>query len=219
MLQQATLTFLHDLSINNNKTWFDEHRTAYVAAKEDVESLVTELLDGLSLQDAFFKEQKAKECIMRIFRDVRFSKDKTPYKSNFGIGFSKGGRKSPLAGYYLHIQPGGKSFAAGGMWQPEAPMLKAVRQEIDYNLNEFTGIIQAKPFKKLFKELEGDRLKKVPQGYAEDNPALEYLKMKSFIVSANLQDAEITQKGFSKKVIDAFAIMKPFIDFLNRSVS
>jgi uncharacterized protein (TIGR02453 family) len=156
---------------------------------------------------------------MRIFRDVRFSKDKTPYKTNFGAGFSKGGRKSPLGGYYLHIEPGGKCFAGGGMWQPEPAMLKAVRQEIDYNLDEFNDIIGGKKFKKLFPELQGDQLKKLPQGYTEDNPALEYLKMKSFIVSTNFGDEEMTQKNIVKNITGVFDTMKPFIDFLNRAVS
>ena len=219
MLQLATLTFLEKLSKNNNKVWFDEHRDEYAIAKEDFEQLVTGVLAGLAAEDDAFKEQKAKDCIMRIFRDIRFSTDKTPYKTNFGAGFSKGGRKSPAAGYYLHIEPGGKCFAGGGMWQPDAPLLKAVRQEIDYNLGEFSKVIEDKKFKKMFKELQGEKLKKLPQGYTEDNPAIEYLKMKSFIVGYNFPDDEMTKKGFVKKINEVFSTMKPFIDFLNKAVS
>jgi len=137
MLQAKTISFIGKLSKNNNKPWFDKHRDEYEAAKEDFELLVTEILGGLSVTEPMFKEQKAKDCIFRIFRDVRFSKDKTPYKAHFGAFFSRGGRKFPGAGYYLHIEPGGKSFAGGGLWVPEAPLLKAVRQEIDYNFAEF----------------------------------------------------------------------------------
>src|SRR4051812_13218438 len=119
MLHAATFSFIEKLAKNNNKPWFDEHRNDYAAAKEDFESLVAEVLNGLAANEPAFKEQKAKDCIFRIFRDVRFSKDKTPYKAHFGAFFSKGGRKFPGAGYYLHLEPGGKSFAGGGLWVPE----------------------------------------------------------------------------------------------------
>ncbi len=122
------------------------------------------------------------------------------------------------AGYYLHIEPG-KSFIGGGMWQPEAPMLKAVRQEIDYNFKEFEGIINNKAFKKLYKHVDGDKLVKNPQGYSEDNPAIEYLKLKSFTVGTPIDDADLTKKGLAKKIITAYDTMKPFVDFLNRAVS
>lgn len=217
MVQKSTLAFLEKLAKNNNKPWFDAHRDDYVAAKEDFEVVVDALLAGLATTESVFKEQKAKDCVFRIFRDVRFSKDKTPYKAHFGAFFSKGGRKFSGAGYYLHMEPG-KSFIGGGLWHPEAPLLKAVRQEIDYNFDEFKGIIDDKKFKKLFKEINGERLKSLPQGYADDNPAIEYLKMKDYTVSAPLVDEDLTAKGFTKKGVDTFATMKPFIDFLNRSV-
>ena len=168
--------------------------------------------------EPLFKEQKAKDCIFRIFRDVRFGKDKTPYKSHFGAFFSRGGRKFPGAGYYLHIESGGKSFAGGGLWVPEPPLLKAVRQEIDYNFTEFSKIIGDKKFKNFFPEINGEQLKKLPQGYTEDNPAIGLLKMKSFTVSHNIADTEITGKTFNKKVLEVFTTMRPFIDFLNRSL-
>jgi len=218
MLQTATITFLEKLAKNNNKPWFDTHRDDYAAATEDFESLVTEILNGLAGTEPVFKEQKAKDCIFRIFRDVRFSKDKTPYKSHFGAFFSKGGRKFPGAGYYLHIEPGGKSFAGGGLWIPEAQLLKAVRQEIDYNFSEFKTIVEDKKFKKLFGAINGEQLKKLPHGYWEDNPAIEYLKLKSFTVGHNLEDKDVTGKGFIKKTAEVFTTMRPFIDFLNRAM-
>jgi uncharacterized protein (TIGR02453 family) len=219
MIQAGTITFLQKLAKNNNKAWFDKHRDEYTAAKEDHEVLVTAILDGLSEAEPVFKGQKAKDCIFRIFRDVRFSKDKTPYKAHFGAFFSVGGRKFPGAGYYLHIEPGGKSFVGGGLWMPEPPLLKAVRQEIDYNFDEFKKIAGDKKFKKLFNKVSGEQLVKLPQGYTADNPAIDYLKMKSFTVSCNFTDAEITGKGLVKKTLDAFAVMKPFIDFLNRAMA
>ena len=219
MLQATTINFLEKLSKNNNKPWFDKNRDKYQAAKEDYESFVTEILAGLSVIEPLFKEQQAKDCIFRIFRDVRFSKDKTPYKAHFGAFFSKGGRKFPGAGYYFHLEPGGKSFAGGGLWVPEAPLLKSVRQEIDYNFEEFSKIIENKKFKTLFKEINGEPLKTLPQGYTADNPAIEYLKMKSFTVSCNVPDADILGKGVVKKAMDVFTTMRPFIDFLNRSLT
>jgi len=218
MIQTSTTAFLEKLSKNNNKPWFDKHRDDYQNAKEDFEALVTELLADLSGSEPLFKEQKAKDCIFRIFRDVRFSKDKTPYKAHFGAFFSKGGRKFPGAGYYLHIEPGGKSFVGGGLWVPEPPLLKAVRQEIDYNFNDFKGITEEKKFKKLFSKINGEQLKTLPQGYTDDNPAIEYLKMKSFTVAHHLQDVDIISKGFVKKSLDVFSAMRPFIDFLNRGL-
>ena len=218
MLQANTVTFLQKLSKNNNKPWFDKHRDDYQVAKEDYEAFVSQLLESLSTSEPLFKEQQAKDCIFRIFRDVRFSKDKTPYKAHFGAFFSKGGRKYPGAGYYFHLEPGGKSFVGGGLWVPEAPLLKAVRQEIDYNFDEFSNIIKNKKFKTLFKKIEGEQLKTLPQGYAADNPAIEYLKMKSFTVSFNIPDTDVLGKGVVKKAMDVFTIMRPCIDFLNRSL-
>ncbi len=215
MLQTTTISFLEKLAKNNHKPWFDKHHDEYVAAKEDFEAFAGDILKSLADTDPVFKEQKAKDCVMRIYRDVRFSKDKTPYKTNFGAGFSKGGRKFTGAGYYLHIEPGDKSFAGGGIWMPEPPLLKAVRQEIDYNLQDFTNIIEDKKFKKFFKKIEGDQLKKPPQGYEADNPAVELLKMKSYVVSHNFTDEDITGKNFVKKVAEVYTSMKPFVDFLN----
>lgn len=217
MLQPATISFITKLGKNNNKNWFDEHRKEYEAAKKDFEQFVTLLHAELSKTEPGMSEQKAKDAIFRIFRDVRFSKDKTPYKDHFGAYFSRAGRKAPDAGYYIHIQPG-KSFVAGGLWMPEPPLLKATRQEIDYNLKEFTGILNKPAFKKQYKKLEGEKLKTLPQGYSADNPAIEYLKMKSFIVKAPLADKDITSKAFVQKAVKMFAVMKPLVDFLNRGL-
>lgn len=217
MLQQSTLTFMEQLAQNNNKPWFEKNKDQYLAAKADYEALVTAVVAGLAELDPVFKEVDAKKSIMRIYRDVRFSKDKSPYKSNLGAGFGMGGGKNVTGGYYLHVEPG-KNFAGGGMWQPEGPVLKAIRQEIDYNFKEFGEIINDKKFKKLFKQIEGDKLVKAPQGYTEDNPALEYLRLKSFTVSTPITNEELTKKGAVKKIVDAFATMKPFVDFLNKAV-
>jgi uncharacterized protein (TIGR02453 family) len=217
MLQKSTLAFLEQLARNNNKPWFEKNKDAYTNAKEDFEQFVTTVLTGLSTLDPSFKQLTAKDCVMRIYRDVRFSKDKSPYKLNFGAGFSSGGKKFPGAGYYLHVEPG-KCFAGGGIWQPEGAMLKAIRQEIDYGFDEFRKILAAREFKKNFAQIDGDKLVKVPMGYGEDNPAIEYLRLKSFTVSGNLSDADMTNKKAAAAVNEVFAAMKPFVDFLNRAV-
>ena len=219
MLQTHTITFLKELAKNNNKTWFDANRDKYEAAKADFEIVVTDIIKGLAKTDPDFAELRAKDCIFRIFRDVRFGKDKTPYKPNFGAAFSKTGRKGSGAGYYLHIEPGGKCFIGGGLWMPEPENLKRIRQEIDYNFKEFSGILNDKKFKKVFSEIEGEKLKKVPAGYNEDNPAIEYLKMKSFTAGhKGISDDDLVSKTMVKNVVDVFNTMKPFLDFLNRGI-
>lgn len=217
MALKTVFDFLKNLSENNNKVWFEQNKKEYEAAKKEQEIFVTEVLKEMAEREEGFAGQKAKDCMFRIFRDVRFSKDKTPYKTNFGAVFSKGGKKHTGAGYYVHLEPG-KSFIGGGIWMPEGDMLKKIRQEIDYNLEPFEGILKEKKFKKLFNEIDGERLKKAPQGYDEENPAISYLKLKSFTLGTSVKDEEAMGKSFVKKTLDVFDTMKPFIDFLNRAV-
>ncbi len=216
MLQLATLTFLRTLKKNNDKAWFDANRKGYEAAKGDFEAFIGELLKALTPLESELGNQAAKDCTYRIFRDVRFSKDKTPYKSHFGAFFARGGRKWDGAGYYLHLEPGA-IFAGGGLWMPEAPLLKRVRQEIDYGFEEFSGIVNNKAFKKLFPKLNGESISRPPQGYEADNPAIEFLKMKSFTAGTPLKDEDVMSKDATKKIVGAFTTLSPFINFLNRA--
>jgi uncharacterized protein (TIGR02453 family) len=218
MLQSSTLKFLKDLKKNNNKSWFDAHRKQYVAAKNDFENFIQSVLDKHCKNDADLKELAAKKCLFRINRDVRFSKDKSPYKTNFGASMDRGGKKSGLAGYYFHLEPG-KSFLGGGIWQPDPDKLKKVRQEIDYCFDEFKKIVSSKKFKTIYGDLytgEGIQLSKVPQGFEKDNPAAGYLKFKSWLVINDISDEELTSKNLVNKTIDAFCIIQPFVKFLNR---
>ena len=183
MLDPSTLKFLKDLKKNNNKAWFDAHRSTYEKARENFIELVQALIDGHKRYDRGLTDLPAKDCLFRINRDVRFSKDKSPYKTNFGASISPGGKKSPLAGYYIQLSPG-DSFIGGGVWMPEPATLKRIRQEIDYNLKEFEAIVRSKKFRAVYGDLytrEGIQLSKVPQGYEKDNPAAPYLKLKSFL--------------------------------------
>lgn len=217
MVQPATITFLKQLAKNNNKPWFDEHRKEYETAKTDFENVVSALLEKMPAIDPAFADQKAKDCIFRIYRDVRFSKDKTPYKAHFSAAFSRSGKKDMAAGYYLHLEPG-KVFVGGGIWMPENEHLKKIRQEIDYNFDEFKKIVNAAAFKKMFGKVEGEQLKKAPQGYTDDNEALEYLKMKSYTVGHKLDDKQLTDKGFTAQCVKVFATMKPLVDFINNAL-
>jgi uncharacterized protein (TIGR02453 family) len=216
MLQKETFRFLEQLKLNNHKEWMDANRKLYDAAKADFESFVTQVITGLSKMEPLMSELTAKQCIFRLNRDVRFSNDKSPYKSHFGAYFSIGGKKSPHAGYYLHVEPN-QSFIGGGCWMPEAAMLKAIRQEIDYDFDAFKAIIQDKNFKKLYPKIDGEQLKKAPQGYEVDNPAIEFLKHKSFTVGHPFADKDLLSKQAVDKVLHSFEVMKPFIDFLNRA--
>ena len=167
MLQSSTLKFLKDLKKNNNKPWFDAHRKEYEAAKGDFLNFVQAIIDKHCKKDKTISGLKAKDCVFRINRDVRFSKDKSPYKTNMGAYINRGGKKSLFGGYYFHCEPG-KAFLGGGLWMPMPPELSKVRQEIDYNLNAFKKIISSKKFKSVYKDLSRNEeyvLSRVPKGY------------------------------------------------------
>jgi uncharacterized protein (TIGR02453 family) len=220
MLQASTLKFLRELKKNNQRDWFEVNRKRYEAAKADIENFTGQVLQNLARKDESISHLTPKECTFRINRDVRFSKDKSPYKTNMAMYISKGGKKIMNAGYYFHCEPG-SAFLAGGVWMPMAPELKKIRQEIDYNWDEFNKLLQAKKFKSAFGELERTPevlLTRPPKGYDENNPAIDYLKLKSFIASAKLSDEELLEKDLVKKVVTRFETMKPFIDFLNRAL-
>ncbi len=217
MLKPATLQFLRELAAHNDKPWFDAHRDEYQAAKADVEQFVQQLLEALRPLEPALAGQQGKDAVYRIFRDVRFSKDKTPYKTHFGAYFSKGGRKWEGAGYYVHIEPGA-AFAGGGLWMPGPALLKAVRQEIDYSFDEFRDILGNKTFSKFFKGIDGETLQKAPQGYEPDNPAIEYLRKKSFTVGTRLDDAMLTSKNAIKELVQIYTAMHPFVLFMNRAM-
>ncbi len=217
MLQTSTLNFLRQLRDNNNKSWFDEHRDNYQAARLDFEQFCDKIRLSIADWTPELFDQETRHCIFRIYKDVRFSKDKMPYKSHLSAYFSKGGRKYEGAGYYLHIEPD-KSFVAGGIWMPSSAVLKLLRQEIDYNLEEFQRIVESKPFLKLFGTITGEQVKTVPKGYEKNNPAINYLKFKSIIAEQSFTDNEVLQKNFLKSCQLSFRTMQPLVEFINRSL-
>jgi uncharacterized protein (TIGR02453 family) len=220
MLQQSTLKFLKDLKKNNNKPWFDAHRKEYESAKEDFSSFVQAVIDKHGKKDKTISQLKAKDCMFRINRDVRFSKDKSPYKTNMGAYINRGGKKSIFGGYYFHCEPG-QSFVGGGLWMPMLPELNKVRQEIDYNLNDFKKILRSGKFKSVYKDLSRSQeyvLSRVPKGYEPTNPAAEYLKMKSFVALTNLKDSDLTSKNLINKTVEAFEALQPLVEFINEAM-
>lgn len=220
MLQPSSLQFLKGLKKNNNKPWFDAHRPAYETAKKDFEGFIHGLLQKHGAKDNTIATLEAKKCLFRINRDVRFSKDKSPYKTNMGASMTAGGKKSPLAGYYFHMEPG-KSFVGGGLYMPMPDQLAKVRQEIDYNFEEFKKIVASKKFKDVFGGLdisEGMQLSRVPKGYEAENPAAEFLRLKSFIAFTEITDADLTSKELTKKALKAMETIQPLLEFLNRSL-
>ena len=220
MIQQSTIKFLRGLKRNNNRDWFEKNRKAYEDARADFEQFIQQVLDAHSKNDPDLSDLKAKQCMFRINRDVRFSKDKSPYKTNFGASMDKGGKKSGLAGYYFHLEPGA-SFFGGGLWQPMPDVVKKVRQEIDYCFDEFKQIVSSKKFKSIFGGMytgEDVQLSRVPQGFEKDNPAADYLRFKSWLVTGDVDDTLLTSKSLVKKTVEGFATMQPFIKFLNRAL-
>ena len=220
MISPSTISFLKSLKKNNNKPWFDNNREKYLDAKNNFEQFVKELLKKMILIDEDMKGLSAKNCCFRINRDIRFSKNKTPYKINMSAYFSKGGKKSIYAGYYFHLQPEGNSFVGGGLWHPEATELKKIRQEIDYCFPEFKKLINAPSFKKNYGELQKDEsqmLVNVPKGYDKENPATDFLKMKSFVATKNIPDADLLSPKLGNEIIQSFKALLPLVKFINRS--
>lgn len=219
MIEKSTLKFIAGLKKNNNRDWFEKNRPSYEAAREDVEKTVQELIDAIGSFYPGVSQWEAKKCMFRIYRDVRFSKDKTPYKSHMSACISPVGKKTNGPMYYFHFQPG-NSMICGGIWMPDPDQLAAIRQEIDYNLAEFKKILSSKAFKKYYAGLDEEEglLKKLPKGYEADNPALRFLKYKSFTVTHSVPDKLLTSKNYTKYMKTAAKAMYPFIRFLTRAV-
>lgn len=214
MLQSATLEFLKDLVENNNREWFQENRKRYDTAKADMEVLVASLITEVSkFQD--LGNLQVKDCIFRINRDIRFSKNKDPYKSNLSAGIGPGGRSAGKIDYYLHIQPNGQSFLGGGMWDPTTEQLAKYRQEVDYNADELKTIIHDEKFRAYFPEIHGSVLKTVPKGYFKDHPEIELLKRKELFFMHRFSDKDVTAKGFKDNIVEGIKLLKPYCDYMN----
>jgi uncharacterized protein (TIGR02453 family) len=218
MLKKSTLGFLKKLKKNNNREWFNENKHLYLDAKADFEIFVYELIREVSLFDDSIALLEPKDCIFRIYKDVRFSKDKNPYKTNLGAVIQQGGKKSPLAGFYFHVQPG-EMFIASGVWMPDAERLLKIRRAIAGNYKEFVSIVKSKEFVRNFKDIEGDKLKTAPKGFDKEHPGAEYLKLKSFVAYRSIDEDEVFKKDIIKKAAKMFKSLQPFNEFLNRAIT
>lgn len=217
-ITQNTLDFLQELRQNNNREWFEAHRPDYEIAWQNTKDFVGALIKALAKVDPYIHADiMVSKCLFRIYRDTRFSKDKTPYKQWFGAGISTAGRKLAGPEYYLHLSPGA-SFMAGGYWRPEKEHLAAIRQEIDYNEQEFRDIIASPKFLHHLNMDREDTLKKAPAGYDADHPAIELLRLKSFTASSPLSDDAIRSADAIAHIVEICAAMLDFKLFLHRAI-
>jgi len=218
MIESFVFDFLLDLEQNNNRDWFQQNKKRYDAALKNVQEFITQVITGISAFDASVSGQNAKGCIFRIYRDVRFSHDKTPYKTHFGAFITPSGKKSGDAGYYIHVQ-NNTSFVVGGLWSPEPPVLKRIREEIYYAPEELVGILENKTFKSTFGELidEGS-LKKPPKNYPVDFEYIKLLQYRHFCAEKAVSNAEVTAGDFLKKCLQLLEISAPLVKYMNKVV-
>jgi uncharacterized protein (TIGR02453 family) len=221
MLSKETLRFLDDLKANNNRDWFLENKKRYEVFKKDYQQLVADLLDAMKPLDSSLEMLEVKNCTFRINRDIRFSKDKTPYKSHLGIWLSSGSKGLNRSGYYIHLEKGA-SFIAGGLYCPESEDLKKMRKEIAYFHDDLEAILEEKDFKREFGDFdrnEKDTLKNPPRGYDKEHPAIELLKLKSFESSQKIEFSAAAKKDFAAVMSRKLIALKPLNDFINRALT
>jgi uncharacterized protein (TIGR02453 family) len=216
-IEQSTLDFLSDLKYHNEREWFLKNRKRYDDAKNNFESFVQAVINRIAEFDPILKGLEVKSCTYRINRDIRFTNDKTIYKTHLGAFIVKGGKKSGdrYAGYYVHVEPGDNSMIAGGAYLPPMPWLTAIREKIDEQGDTFIKILNNKDFRDFFGEIEGEKLKSAPKGYSRDNRYIEYLKMKSFLASKMISDKDVTSAECFDLILKGARAMKPLNDFLS----
>lgn len=212
MLQKSSLEFLNQLKENNNRDWFAEHKKAFEAEQKLTKSFFTSVGEQLGKVDSIERMQ-----IYRIYRDVRFSKDKSPYKNHFSVSFA---RTKPLlrGGYYLHIEPGG-SFVGGGFWEPNAADLQRIRKEFEMDDEDIRTIVADATFKKYFVELKGEELKTAPKGFDKTHPAIDLIRKKQYLVTRSFTDKEVLAPNFQEEVLKTFQAMRPFFDYMSDVLS
>jgi len=215
---KRTYSFLSKLKKNNTKEWFDKNRDEYQEIKKEFEQFITALIKEISAFDESVKNVEAKKAIFRINRDIRFSSDKSPYKTNIGASISSGGKNSGKAGYYIHIEPK-NTFIAGGVYMPEAPQLVLIREAIDYEGEKLKKIITTKNFKSMFGDMHGETVKTTPKGYKPDHKHIELLKHKSFLAWHKVEDEDAFAKSQVKYAAKVIKEIKPLNDFLNKAMA
>ncbi|MFL6468359.1 MAG: DUF2461 domain-containing protein [Pyrinomonadaceae bacterium] len=218
MLERETLAFLEKLEKNNSREWFNANKTAFESANANVTAFTGSLIDKFGKFDPEIAGLDPKACVFRIYRDIRFSKDKSPYKTNLGAYIAPGGRKSMAPGYYFHVQPG-RCFFAGGKHIPDGSELLKIRNAIVKNTDEFLKIINKKSFRDTFGELQGDKLKSPPKGFDTEHNAVEYLKLKEFMAFVEFpNEKELSGQDFPKSLAKIAKEMFPLVTFLRKAL-
>ncbi|MFY8182564.1 MAG: DUF2461 domain-containing protein [Flavobacterium sp.] len=220
MITKEALQFLADLIANNNTEWMHENKKRYESYKKDYHNFIASILNEMKPLDKSLEPLEVKNCTFRINRDIRFSKDKSPYKTNMGVWMSQNKNSKNAPGYYIHFEKG-NCFIAGGVWCPEPNELKLIRKEIEFFHDDLEAIVANKTFKNEFKELtrdESNTLKKAPKDFDPNHPAIEFLKLKSFTASHKIDEKLFTDKDFSKIIAQKLIALKPMNDFLRRAL-
>ncbi|MCB1191840.1 MAG: DUF2461 domain-containing protein [Leptospiraceae bacterium] len=215
MIQKTTLDFLRDLKENNTKDWFQRNKSTFEKASESFSLFTEYMIAEIEKFDKSVKGVRAKDCIFRIYKDVRFAKDKSPYKTNFGAYIKKGGKKNPGAGYYIHVE-NGDSFIGGGCYCPPSRELAKIREAIDKDPKPLKKIIEHPNFKNEFGELTGDKVKTAPKGFAKDHPEIGLLQFKSYLVLKNISNKVVVAQDFKDICANAFKLMYPLNEYLNK---
>lgn len=216
-ITNTTFQFLSDLEKNNNRDWFEANKDRFTIASENFIQFTDALIHRISEFDPSIAQLSAKDCVFRLHRDTRFSKDKSPYKINFGAHLIRGGKGSGFAGYYFYCQPGA-SYIGGGIHQPEPAQLQLLRNSIRSNGKEFSGIVDDKAFTEQL-QLNGEKLVKVPKGFDNNDPMGEYLKYKELVALHHLTDKEVLSEAFMNQCMNVFKRLSPFIRFINAALS
>lgn len=216
---EPVFEFLRDLKFNNDREWMALNRSRYETARNNFHDIVGRLIEAIIEFDPSLQGIAPKDCLFRLNRDIRFSPDKSPYKTHFGAFMAENGRRTEGPGYYLHLQPDNETFFGGGIYMPASELLRKIRQEVDYNPGELKAIVSDEKFRYYFGEIQGEKLKKAPKGYSPDHPNIEFLKLKSYVVLHKSTDGEALAPDFLSTVVDAYRSMRPLIDYLNVAIS
>lgn len=217
MIEQSTLDFLTDLKQNNDRTWFKDHKDDYKSALANFADMVAMLLHHISGFDDNLIGVLPKECLFRIYRDVRFSKDKIPYKTWFSASMKGGGKNGLFPGYYIHLDTE-NTYLGGGIWHPPRDILQNIREYIVDHHDEFEKIVLDKTFKNHFGELSGEQLKTAPKGYPKDHPQIKWLRYKDFLAGCEKNDVDLTAEKIVEDFSADYQAMFPFIQFLHKAV-
>ncbi len=216
---EKSMAFLKELNRNNSKEWMDANKAMYHEAKSEFLEFVVEIINEVSKFDPTIANTEPKKSIFRINRDIRFSKNKSPYKNNFGMTLAEGGRNSGNPVYYFHLQPHGETMVAGGMYQPETDALKKIRQEIDYSPHELKKVIENEAFRDEFGVLSGETLKTAPKGYPKDHPNIALLRYKSFVAYRKFSDVKVSSPSLKADISKAFQALYPLNQYLSVAIS